>query len=70
VKCKFSDCAHDTEPGCAVQAAIERGELDPARLDSYRRLDQELDAAARRRDARIMSRGVREMYKIRDKPKN
>jgi ribosome biogenesis GTPase len=70
MKCKFSDCAHDTEPGCAVQAAIERGELDPARLDSYRRLDQELDAAARRRDARIMSRGVREMYKIRDKPKN
>jgi ribosome biogenesis GTPase / thiamine phosphate phosphatase len=33
--CKFSNCRHATEPGCAVRAAIERGELDPARVDAF-----------------------------------
>ena len=36
--CRFRDCKHDREPGCAVRAAIERGELDPARLASLERL--------------------------------
>jgi ribosome biogenesis GTPase len=36
--CRFRDCKHDREPGCAVRAAIERGELDPARLTSLERL--------------------------------
>ena len=36
--CRFRDCKHDREPGCAVQAAIEAGELDPARLASLERL--------------------------------
>jgi len=49
--CRFADCAHRSEPGCAVAAAVERGDLDPARLANYLRLDRELDDAARRRDA-------------------
>lgn len=36
--CRFQDCRHMREPGCAVIAALERGELDPRRYESYRRL--------------------------------
>jgi ribosome biogenesis GTPase len=36
--CRFQDCLHLREPQCAVQAAVEAGEIDPRRLDSYRRL--------------------------------
>ncbi|KIC40866.1 GTPase RsgA [Ruegeria sp. ANG-R] len=39
--CRFSDCQHDTEPGCAVQAAISSGALDSARLDRWRKLRRE-----------------------------
>lgn len=39
--CKFRDCTHNGEPGCAVQAAIDRGELSAERLESYRRLRRE-----------------------------
>ena len=37
-QCKFSDCAHETEPGCAVKAAIADGSLDPERLERWRKL--------------------------------
>jgi ribosome biogenesis GTPase / thiamine phosphate phosphatase len=40
--CAFRDCRHAGEPGCAVTAAVENGELDPARLESYRKLQREL----------------------------
>ena len=40
-RCRFNDCAHETEPGCAVQAAIEAGKLDERRLASYRKLRRE-----------------------------
>jgi len=65
LECRFHDCAHRTEPGCAVQRAIERGELDQARLDSYLRLDQEVDAATKRLQGRIASKGMRQFYKER-----
>lgn len=64
-RCRFSDCAHRSEPGCAVRAAVERGDLDEARLESYLRLDQEVDAVARRQEARIASKAVRQFYKNR-----
>jgi ribosome biogenesis GTPase len=48
-KCRFGNCSHGAEPGCAVRAAIERGDLDPARYEHYLRLDRELDANARGR---------------------
>ena len=39
--CRFSDCRHETEPGCAVKAAIKRGELSPERLKLYKSLSTE-----------------------------
>jgi len=47
--CRFTDCSHGPEPGCAVQAAISDGTLAAARLDSRRRLERELAALERRR---------------------
>ena len=40
-KCRFSDCTHTTEPGCAIRAAISSGELDQARWESYCKLQSE-----------------------------
>jgi ribosome biogenesis GTPase len=51
--CRFRNCEHRTEPGCAVLGAIERGELDPRRLDSYRKLLREAAYLERRGDARL-----------------
>jgi len=48
--CRFSDCRHDNEPGCAVREAIETGVLHPARFESYRRLQRELRHQAARED--------------------
>lgn len=41
-RCRFPDCGHEGEPGCAVRAAVENGALDPARLESYLKLRREL----------------------------
>ncbi|MGV9792727.1 MULTISPECIES: ribosome small subunit-dependent GTPase A [unclassified Gordonia (in: high G+C Gram-positive bacteria)] len=51
--CRFADCAHITEPGCAVLAAVETDRLTQRRLDSYRRLQRENAYAASRTDARL-----------------
>jgi ribosome biogenesis GTPase len=48
--CRFSDCRHDTEPGCAVRRAIDGGELDGARLERLQKLERETAALARRKD--------------------
>lgn len=40
-QCRFRDCTHAHEPGCAVQAAVNAGALDPARLERWRKLDNE-----------------------------
>ena len=40
-ECRFSDCVHDGEPGCAVKAAVEKGELSSRRLDNYKKLLRE-----------------------------
>lgn len=48
--CCFKDCSHNTETGCAVKEAVNRGELDPARLDSYRKLQNELNYLASREE--------------------
>jgi ribosome biogenesis GTPase len=53
--CRFNDCAHTHEPGCAVQEAIEEGRLPRERLQSYRVLQRELARLARKQDARLRS---------------
>jgi len=50
--CRFSDCRHDGEPGCAVRAAIADGRLREDRLASHRKLERELAHAARQGDPR------------------
>jgi ribosome biogenesis GTPase len=50
--CRFSDCRHEAEPGCAVRAAIADGTLDPRRLIDYAKLNRELAHLERRGDKR------------------
>ncbi|MFF4774219.1 ribosome small subunit-dependent GTPase A [Microtetraspora fusca] len=57
--CRFGDCAHDGEPGCAVQAAVEAGELPERRLESWFKLQREAAWMARRSDARLRSEETR-----------
>jgi ribosome biogenesis GTPase len=77
VLCRFADCAHDTEPDCAVLAAAEAGDLAPARLESYRKLLRETAFERRRADPlarheqdrmwRSRTKDLRRMYRDRDR---
>jgi ribosome biogenesis GTPase len=73
--CRFRDCSHEDEPGCAVREAVEEGRLDPDRLESLRKLEAEARAAAARRGGaearaerqrwRAVSKEVKRFYKHR-----
>jgi ribosome biogenesis GTPase len=73
--CRFRDCAHDTEPGCAVTLAVAEGRLPSERLDSYRRLQREErfwqtrhdegSRIERDRRERLLSKAQRDVYKRR-----
>lgn len=52
--CRFRDCRHRQEPGCAVKAAVEAGTLDPARYENFTKLQDERDAMAKRQDERAL----------------
>lgn len=75
-ECRFADCTHSVEPGCAVVAAVAEGELDPDRVDNYRKLVRETafeqsrtDALARlqqNRVSRTRTKALRRMYEERD----
>jgi ribosome biogenesis GTPase len=54
-ECRFTDCGHEREPGCAVRAALAEGSLLRARWESYRKLQRELRALAVKQDARLRS---------------
>jgi ribosome biogenesis GTPase len=54
-RCRFSDCRHETEPGCAVRAALTGGTLSPERLEHARKLDRERAHQLARTDARLRS---------------
>jgi ribosome biogenesis GTPase len=58
--CRFADCAHETEPGCAVRAALTDGSLDLERLTSWRKLQGELRHLAIKQDARLRSEARKE----------
>ena len=49
-QCKFRDCRHGEEPGCAIRAALEDGSLDPGRLYNFEKLQAELAQDRRRQD--------------------
>jgi ribosome biogenesis GTPase len=51
-ECGFRDCSHRAEPGCAIKAAIANGDLDPARLRSYEKMQRELSYVERRKRGR------------------
>jgi ribosome biogenesis GTPase len=59
--CRFSDCSHEHEPGCAVKSAIADGSLPRERFASYRKLQRELRALEIRKDARLKSEARKEM---------
>ena len=51
-QCRFNDCSHGSEPGCAISAALADGTLDAERWTSYRKLERELARLSRRRNHR------------------
>jgi len=64
--CRFRDCAHGGEPGCAVRAAVEAGSLEQERLESYLKLRREIERHVRLSDPRAMAeanRRVRAMHR-------
>ncbi len=62
--CRFGDCAHETEPGCAVLAAVERGELSADRLEHFRHLGREIAFEERKRDKSAAAAEKRRWKKI------
>ena len=63
-QCKFNDCSHQAEPGCAVLKALTTGELDGDRMRSYRKLERELRAIEARSNKRI-GRELKRRWKTR-----
>jgi ribosome biogenesis GTPase len=63
-RCRFRDCTHRAEPGCAVQAALETGSLDLGRWQSYQKLQREQAYAARRVDPRLARESKEKWKKI------
>jgi ribosome biogenesis GTPase len=63
-ECRFSDCAHDGEPGCAVAARVADGTLDEMRVASWRKLQRELAYLARKQDVRAQHEERRRWARI------
>jgi ribosome biogenesis GTPase len=63
-ECRFRDCQHESEPGCAVRAAVDEGSLDPDRLASRRKLARELEHLEAKRDAALRSERNREVRRL------
>ncbi|MFL6233675.1 MAG: GTPase RsgA, partial [Thermoanaerobaculia bacterium] len=76
-RCRFNDCRHEGEPGCAVEAAAASGELPAERLESYRKLLRELRSIHVRQDEmarlqekkrnKVIHKAQREGYRLRPK---
>jgi ribosome biogenesis GTPase len=75
--CRFADCRHLSETGCAVQEAVRTGTLDPGRLASYHKLEREAEFIESKNDrtvmsqrksrAKILSREIKRFFKDRGK---
>ncbi len=75
-RCRFRDCRHKGEPGCAVNAALEDGLLEAERLENYRKLQREQEFLRRKLDSGLqhearkaikkMNRAVRKLYRERE----
>jgi ribosome biogenesis GTPase len=75
--CRYRDCSHEREPGCAVQAAVAAGEIDAGRLASFQKQRRELEHNAARQDqrawqgrdesGRAIARAIRQLGKQRTK---
>ncbi len=68
-RCRFFNCTHRTEPGCAIQEALKTGKLDGTRYESFRALERENGAAARRaKEVRLREKsGTKQQSRPRDK---
>jgi ribosome biogenesis GTPase len=76
-ECKFRNCEHRGEPGCAVEIAIQDGRMEVERVESRRKLQRELEFQQRKMDAgerqkekqriKTIHRAAREFYRQRDK---
>lgn len=62
--CRFGNCHHQNEPGCAIQAALATGELAQSRYDSYLKLQRELAHLARKEDKKLQSQEKDKWKKI------
>jgi len=62
--CRFRDCTHHDEPGCAVRAAVESGELPASRLANYQKLMREAEVAAMKTDARLRAEDAKKWKAI------
>lgn len=62
--CRFSDCAHEREPGCAVKDAVARGALEESRLASFRKLQAELAWLERKQDKRLQNLEAKRVKKL------
>ena len=78
-ECRFRNCTHHSEPGCAVRAAVAKGDIDEARLESFFRQQSELSYLERRKDQRAnqieqakwksIQKGVKSFNKLNPKGK-
>jgi ribosome biogenesis GTPase len=69
-ECRFSDCSHEHEPGCAVKSAIADGSLPKERFASYRKLQREIRALEIRKDARLRSEARKERRRFSRRMRN
>jgi ribosome biogenesis GTPase len=64
-QCRFRDCGHTSEPGCAIRAAVDAGELDAARYANYQRIHKELAVIDRKQEMRRLQKQYRQSPKKR-----
>lgn len=62
--CKYRDCSHRQEPGCSVQAALDRNDLKESEYASYRQLEKEIAFSSRKRDQRLAKEERKKWKKI------